>query len=293
MNILDAIGNTPLLKIEEGIYAKAEFLNPSGSLKARMALYLIERAEKEGLLRPGMTIIEATSGSTGNALAMVAAHKGYRLKILIPEGYTNERTQISRAMGAEIEHIDHFFVNKAHEKSLEIGAQENYYCPEQFDNEWNVQGHRENLGPEITAQAQEHELRFDAIVQGAGTGGTIIGVTQALRADHNAALKCFLMEPAESRTIAKNEVNEHNIQGIADGWVPSIIERHKDVIDEYVAVTSQTALETCHELARRGLFVGHSSGANIAAARAILKDNPEIKNIVTFLCDKGEKYLSD
>lgn len=292
MSILNAIGNTPLLKIEDGIYAKAEYLNPSGSLKARMAMYLIKRAEREGLLKPGMTIVEATSGSTGNALALLAAVKGYKLKILIPEGYSNERTMISKGLGAQVEHVDHFFVNQAHEMALEMGKQDGYYCPAQFDNDWNPEGHATFLGPEIDQQARDI-VKFDAVVQGAGTGGTIIGVTKALRKLHNPELKCFVLEPAESRTIETGQVAEHKIQGIADGWEPSIITRNKDMIDGFIPVPSDDAIKTCHELAHKGLFVGPSSGANIAAARDILKSNPDVKNVVTFLCDKGEKYLSD
>lgn len=292
-NLLDSIGNTPLLDLGGGVYAKAEFLNPSGSLKARMAKYLIERAEKEGVLKKGMTIVEASSGSTGNALSMVGAIKGYKVKILTANGYSSERSTITRALGADIEFIDHFFVNAAHQKALELGQQDDYYCPAQFDSEWNVDGHKAWLGQEIIDDAREANLTFDAIVQGAGTGGTIIGVTQALRANHNADLQCFLLEPAESRTVETGAAHEHKIEGISDGWVPSIIERHRAMIDGFVPVPSDVAFATCHELAKtKGLFVGPSSGANVWAGRKLIAEHDDIKSVITFLCDKGEKYLS-
>lgn len=292
-DLLSCIGNTPLLDLGNGVYAKAEFLNPSGSLKARMAKYLIERAEREGILKNGMTIVEASSGSTGNALSMVGAIKGYKVKILTANGYSSERSTITKALGADIEFIDHFFVNAAHQKALELGKQDGYFCPAQFDNEWNVDGHREWLGQEIIRDASEANIKFDAIVQGAGTGGTIIGVTQALRANHNPNLKCFLLEPAESRTVETGVAQEHKIEGISDGWVPSIIERHRAMIDGFVPVPSDIAFTTCHELAKtRGLFIGPSSGANVWAARKLINEHKDIKNVITFLCDKGEKYLS-
>lgn len=292
-NLLESIGNTPLLDLGNGVYAKAEFLNPSGSLKARMAKYLIERAEREGVLKKGMTIVEASSGSTGNALAMVGAIKGYKVKILTANGYSSERSMITKALGADIEFMDHFFVNAAHQKALELGKQDGYFCPAQFDSEWNVEGHREWLGQEIIEDAVEENLKFDAIVQGAGTGGTLIGVTQALRADHNSNLKCFLLEPSESRTVETGEAQMHKIEGISDGWVPSIIERHRDMIDGFMPVPSEIAFETCQELAKtKGLFVGPSSGANVWAARQMIANHNNINKVITFLCDKGEKYLS-
>src|SRR6185437_14906201 len=143
--ILDAIGDTPLLSVE-GIYAKIEFLNPSGSIKARIAKYMIER---EGLLKPGDTIVEATSGNTGNALSMVAAVKGYRMQVVMPEGLSSERVAISRAFGAEVLFCGNFHVNEALARAKELGAQPGYFCPSQFESEWNVEENREVLGPEI------------------------------------------------------------------------------------------------------------------------------------------------
>ncbi len=291
-SILENIGHTPLLELEEGIYAKAEFMNPSGSIKARMANYMIEKAEAEGLLKPGDTIVEATSGNTGNALSMIAAVKGYKMIVMIPEGYTNERVQISRGFGAEIRFVGHFQVNEARAAAIELGQQEGYYCPAQFDNEWNVEENREWLGREIISQIPEG-MKIDAVVQGVGTGGTLVGVSQALRQWHNPELKSFAMEPTESRTIECCMVADHKIEGISDGFVPTIYDRHRDEIDEIISVDSAVAIDEARKMAsQKGLFVGPSSGANYWAARKIRQDNPSIKNVLTLLCDRGEKYLS-
>src|SRR5918996_1352802 len=177
--ILDAIGNTPMLEVE-GIYCKLEFLNPSGSVKARIAKYMIERAEDEGLLKHGDTIVEATSGNTGNALSMVAAVKGYRMLVVMPEGMSGERVAISRAFGAEVLQVGHFHVDEALKKAKELGRQDGYFCPSQFESEWNVEENRVWLGPETLAQLPEGAVP-DALVMGVGTGGTLIGVGQAFR----------------------------------------------------------------------------------------------------------------
>lgn len=292
-DILQTIGNTPLLDLGDGIFAKAEFLNPSGSIKARMANYMIERAEKEGLLKPGDTIVEATSGNTGNALSMIAAVKGYKMLVLMPEGYSNERLRISTGYGAELRFVGHFQVNEARAEAIRMGRQPGFYCPAQFDNEWNVEENREWLGREIIAQLDESGIKIDAVVQGVGTGGTLIGVGQALRRWHNPGLKVFAMEPTESRTIECCMVADHKIEGISDGFVPTIYERHKGEVDEIISVDSLVAIDEAKRMAReKGLFVGPSSGANYWAAREIRRRHPEIKTILTLLCDKGEKYLS-
>ena len=291
-NILDGIGNTPLLNLGDGIYAKAEFLNPSGSIKARMAKYMIERGEEEGLLKPGDTIVESTSGNTGNAMSMVAAVKGYKMLVLMPDGYSNERVKISRAYGAELKLVGHFQVNEARKLAIEMGQKEGYYCPQQFDNEWNVIENKEWLGRESIDQIPDG-VTIDAIVQGVGTGGTLIGATQALREWHNPNCKSFAMEPSESRTLECCIVSDHKIEGISDGFIPTIYERHRDEITDIVSIDSNEAIEESKRLAKNyGLFVGPSSGANLLAAKAVKKAHPDVKNILTFLCDKGEKYLS-
>lgn len=290
--ILSAIGKTAFLDLGDGIWAKAELMNPSGSIKARMANYMIERAEAAGLLNPGDTIVEATSGNTGNALSMIAAAKGYKIVVMIPEGYSNERVQISKGYGAEIRFVGHFQVNEARAAAIALGRQNGFYCPAQFDNEWNVEENREWLGREILRQIPEG-FKFDALVQGVGTGGTLIGVSQALKAWHNPAIKVFAMEPTESQTIECCIAADHQIEGISDGFVPTIYQRHRHEIDDIVSVDSDIAIEEARKMAReRGLFVGPSSGANFWAARKIKRDNPSIKTVLTLLCDRGEKYLS-
>ena len=271
--ILDSIGNTPLIEVEPGIWAKCEFLNPSGSIKARMAYYVIDRAEREGLLKKGDTIVEATSGNTGNAMSMVAAVKGYKMIVVMPRGFTQERTKITYAFGAEIKFIGHFQVNEAMAEAKRMGAQPGYFCPQQFDTEWNVDENREWLGKEILGQIPAG-LRFDALVQGVGTGGTLIGVGQALRQGHNKAMKVFAMEPSESPTLGRGIVADHKIEGIADGFVPGIYERHSSEVDGTLEVDSDMAIDVMRELARNnGLFVGPSSGGNIAAARMLKKQH--------------------
>ena len=290
-NILDAIGGTPLVEVE-GVYCKLEYLNPSGSVKARIAKYMIERAEDEGLLRHGDTIVEATSGNTGNALSMVAAVKGYRMLVAMPEGMSGERVAISRAFGADVMEIGHFHVNEALAKAKELGEEPGYFCPSQFESEWNVEENRIWLGPEILEQLPEGVVP-DAMVMGVGTGGTLIGVGQAFR-ERNPAVKLFAMEPSESSTILCGEVGDHLIEGISDGFVPGIFERHQQLVDTALTVDSEEAVAEMRRLAREhGLFVGPSSGANLIAARKVRESYPDLETIVTLFCDEGEKYISE
>ncbi len=266
--ILDAIGNTPLVMVD-GIWAKLEFLNPSGSIKARIAKYMIERAEREGLLRPGDTIVEASSGNTGNAMSMVAAVKGYRMLTL-----------------------GDFHVNDALAKVAELGRQPGYFAPQQFDSEWNVEENRTWLGPETLAQLPDGVVP-DAVVGGVGTGGTIVGVGQCFR-ERNPSCRVVAVEPNESCTLMCGEVGRHLIEGIADGFVPGIFARHRHIIDEIVAVDSGAAISEMRRLAREfGLFVGPSSGAHLVAARELRARHPGLRHVVTFFCDEGEKYIND
>lgn len=286
--ILDAIGNTPLIQIE-GIWVKMEYLNPSGSIKARIAKYIIERAEKEGLLKPGDTIVEASSGNTGNAMSMVAAVKGYKMIVVMPDGMSPERTAISRAFGAEVRLMGDFHVTDALAEARRMGALPGYFAPQQFDNEWNVDENREWLGQEIL---QQMPVLPDLVIGGIGTGGTIIGVGQALKAA-NPDCKVIALEPAESCTILCGEISKHLIEGIADGFIPGIVKRHRDFIDGFVDVHSEESIVEMRRLAREhGIFVGPSSGAHLIAAK-LLKEQYDVKNVVTFFCDEGEKYITD
>ena len=290
-NILDAIGGTPLIEVE-GIYAKLEFLNPSGSIKARIAKYMIERAEREGLLHPSDTIVEATSGNTGNALSLVAAVKGYRMLVVMPEGLSSERVAISRAYGAEVLFSGHFHVNDALKRAAELGAQPGYFSPHQFESEWNVEENRTILGPEILGQLPGGALP-DALVMGVGTGGTLVGVGQAFR-EVNPRVRLFAMEPTESRTLLCGEIGAHQIEGISDGFVPGIFARHRELVNQVLSISSTEAVEAMRKLAREhGLFCGPSSGAHLLAAKHIRRQYPELKIVITLFCDEGEKYLNE
>lgn len=294
-SVLDAIGDTPLIRLE-GIWVKLEYLNPSGSIKARIAKYMIERAEREGLLRPGDTIVEASSGNTGNALSMVAAVKGYRMLVVMPGNLSAERTAISRAFGAEVITVGDFHVNAAYDRARELGALPGYFAPAQFDNEWNVEENRTWLGPEILRQLPAGRLP-DAVVGGVGTGGTVIGVGTCLR-EANPACHIAVVEPNESCTLGCGEIGKHLIEGIADGFVPGIFARHAELVDSVLAVDSALAVAEMRRLAyQHGLFVGPSSGAHLVAAKQLARrlaaERGTEVDVVTFFCDEGEKYLSD
>lgn len=288
--ILSAIGDTPLLRIDD-IWVKLEYLNPSGSIKARIARYIIERAEQEGVLQPGDTIVEASSGNTGNAMSMVAAVKGYRMLVVMPNGMSPERTAISRAFGAEVMTLGDFHVNDALAKVRELGQQPGYFAPQQFDNEWNVEENRAWLGEEILDQLPEGVVP-DAVVGGVGTGGTIVGVGERFK-EANPDCLVVALEPDESCTILCGEIGKHLIEGISDGFVPGIIERHRKELDRVVSVDSATAVAEMRRLANtHGVFVGPSSGAHLVAARR-LRSELGLSQVVTFFCDEGEKYLHD
>ena len=289
-SVLEAIGDTPLLRID-GIWVKLEYLNPSGSIKARIARYIIERAEREGLLRPGDTIVEASSGNTGNAMSMVAAVKGYRMLVVMPNGMSPERTAISRAFGAEVMAVGDFHVNDALATVRALGSRPGYFAPQQFDNEWNVEENRVWLGSEILDQLPEGVVP-DAVVGGVGTGGTIVGVGERFK-EVNPGCLVVAMEPDESCTILCGETGKHLIEGISDGFVPGIIERHRSELDRVVSVESAAAVAEMRRLARtHGVFVGPSSGAHLVAASRI-KRELGLDHVVTFFCDEGEKYLQD
>lgn len=289
--VLDGIGDTPLVQVD-GVWAKLEFLNPSGSVKARIARYIVERAEAEGQLSPGDTIVEASSGNTGNAFAMVAAVKGYRMLVVMPHGMSAERLAISRAFGAEVELVGDFHVNAALERARELGGRPGYFAPAQFESEWNVEENRTWLGPEILRQLPAGTVP-DALVVGVGTGGTLIGVGQAFR-EVNPAIRLVAVEPDESCTILCGEIGRHQIEGIADGFVPGIVQRHLASIDETIAVHGPESVSAMRRLAREyGMFVGPSSGAHLVAALRLRERDPSLATIVTVFCDEGEKYIHD
>ncbi|HEV7958822.1 MAG TPA: cysteine synthase family protein [Acidimicrobiales bacterium] len=289
--VLEAIGSTPLIQVD-GIFVKLEYLNPSGSIKARMARYIIERAEREGLLHPGDTIVEASSGNTGNAMSMVAAVLGYKMLVVMPEGLSPERAAISLAFGAQMLTVGTFHVNEALDEASRLGDQPGYFAPHQFESEWNVEENRTWLGPEILGQLPEGTLP-DAFVMGVGTGGTLIGVGQAFRNVNPTAL-IVALEPSESCTIQCGDTGLHQIVGISDGFVPTIYQRHHEMVDRVMGVHSDDAVREMRRLARdHGLLVGPSSGANMIVARRLRDELSDGSTIVTILCDEGEKYLSE
>jgi cysteine synthase A len=286
--ILDAIGNTPLINIE-GIFVKMEYLNPSGSIKARIAKYMIERAELEGILKPGDIIVEASSGNTGNAMSMVAAVKGYKMLVITPEGLSQERIAISKAFGAEVRTLGDFHVNSALAEVRRLANEPGYFAPQQFDNEWNVIENHDWLGQEILRGLTS---KPDLVVGGVGTGGTLIGVGSAFKEVNPASLS-YALEPSESCTIACGEVAKHLIEGISDGFIPGIIERHSKEIDGFIHIHSDDAVAETRRLAREhGIFVGPSSGGHMLAAKQ-LKAELGLTTVVTFFCDEGEKYIND
>ncbi len=294
-NVLDAIGNTPLvpLAITKGgqaeIYAKLEFLNPSGSIKDRMALYMADVAEREGLLRPGATIVEATSGNTGISFAMLAALRGYRMVAVMPEYMTEERRALIRGYGAEIVLTPSQELCEGAARRADQMAAENpgWWLPGQFTNRTNVDAHRLTTGREIIEQSK---AKVDAFVAGIGTGGTLMGVAEALRAE-DGRVHIVAVEPAESAVMSGGEPGMHKIQGIGPGFVPAIVDM--SLIDEVIVIGSDEAIAMAKRLAHElGLLVGVSSGANVLASLRVAQRLGAGKRVVTVLPDRAERYAS-
>jgi cysteine synthase A len=294
-SILELVGNTPLVKLAKindtssTILAKMEALNPSGSIKDVMALYMMEIAEKKGLLKPGSKIIEATSGNTGIAFAMLAPLKGYKFIAVMPEHMSKERRQMMQAFGAEIVLTPEKEGFPGSIKKSEQLARENkdVWLPRQFDNPDNIAAHREITAKRILAEVKE---RIDAFVAGGGTWGTLMGVGEVLRKVY-PKVKIVGVEPAESAVVSGGKPASHIIQGIGPGFIPSLLNR--DLLDEVIAVKGSDAVEMTRRLMKEeGLMVGISSGANVLAALEIARRSGEGKTIVTVLPDRGERYLS-
>ena len=293
------IGKTPLLeltRIEEElglkakVLAKLEYFNPAGSVKDRIAKRMIEDAEASGKLKPGATIIEPTSGNTGIGLAAVAAAKGYKTIIVMPETMSVERRQLMKAYGAELVLTEGAKGMKgAIAKAEEIAAEtENSYIPGQFVNPSNPAAHRDTTGPEIW---EDTDGKVDYFVAGVGTGGTVTGVGEYLKSK-NEDVKVVAVEPEASQTLAKGEAAPHKIQGIGAGFVPETLNTH--IYDEIIPVTNEDAFETGRLIGhKQGVLVGISSGAAVWAAIELAK-KPENggKNIVVLLPDTGDRYLS-
>ena len=292
-SVLEMIGNTPLISLEQTtglqIYAKAEFLNPGGSIKDRIALNMIEQAEKDGRLRPGMTIIEPTSGNTGIGLALCGVRKGYRVIIVMPENMSEERKKIIRALGAELVLTDpKLSIAGSVAKAEEIAsASPEYFIPQQFQNPANPQIHYTTTAVELVRQLGK---RIDVYVSGVGSGGTLQGVAQYLL-EQNPNCKIAAVEPKNVSALLGDEPGLHQIQGIGDGFIPDILDT--SIITDIIEVTDEDAINTARELARvQGLLVGTSSGANVWAAKYMAEKYGKDKVIATVLPDRAERYFS-
>lgn len=292
-NVIDLIGNTPLVSLEKmtglPIYAKAEFLNPGGSIKDRVAKNMIEQAEKKGILKPGMTIVEPTSGNTGIGLAFVGVRKGYRVIIVMPENMSEERKKIICALGAELvltppEESIGGSVKKAEELVGEIG---NCFMPQQFTNPDNPNIHYHTTAVELYDQL---DGKVDIFVSGLGSGGTLQGVGKYLK-EKNPDLKVVAVEPKNVSALLGHEPGLHSIQGIGDGFIPEVLDT--SLIDDIVEVTDEDAIRTARELASvQGLLCGTSSGANVWACKKIADKYGKDKVIATVLADRAERYFS-
>jgi len=296
-SVLDLIGSTPVVRLSrlpelEGVqaevWAKLENLNPGGSVKDRICLSMIEAAERDGLLRPGGTIIEPTSGNTGIGLALVAAIKGYRLVLTMPDTMSEERRSLLLAYGARLELTpDSKGMHAAVRRAEELMAQHSeWYMPQQFSNPANPDAHRRTTGPEIVRQLP----RVDAFVSAVGTGGTITGVGEVLR-DRNQRVHIVAVEPAASPVLSGGQPGFHHIQGIGAGFVPDVLDTH--IYDEVVTIADAVASAHSRSLARHeGHLVGISAGANCAAAIQVARRLGKGAVVLTVFCDTGERYLT-
>ncbi len=295
-NVLDLVGNTPLVRLNRlpggrsaEVLGKLESLNPAGSVKDRIACAMVETAEREGRLKPGATIVEPTSGNTGIGLAMVAAVKGYKLVLTMPEDMSLERRKLLGRYGAEIVLTPAIegMSGAVHAANRLIDEHPDYFMPQQFMNPANPEIHRQTTAQEIL---QATGGRVDAFVAGVGTGGTITGVGEVLRErDPNTLI--VAVEPARSPVLRGGRSGMHAIQGIGASFVPGVLNR--SIFQELIAVGDDDALEMSRRLAREeGLLVGISSGANVVAALKVAKRLGAGKTVVTMLCDTGERYLS-
>lgn len=295
-SILNTIGGTPLVKLNKllphgsaQILMKIESFNPGGSVKDRIALNMIEDAEKKGLLKKGMTIVEPTSGNTGIGLAMVAAVKGYSIIFTMPETMSVERRIILEQFGAKLilTQGDKGMVGAVIE-AQNICDNDSYYMPQQFENESNPEIHRKTTAEEIIYDMEKTAL--DYLVVGVGTGGTITGVGEVLKEKYSD-LKVIAVEPVDSPFLSQGTAGPHQIQGIGAGFIPDILDL--DIIDEVITVGNEDAFEVSKELcSKEGILAGISSGANIWAALEVAKKAGEGKTVLTFLPDTGERYLS-
>lgn len=286
------VGNTPLLKVD-GIFAKLECTNPLGSIKDRMAKYVIDQSEKLGLLKPGMTIVEASSGNTGIALSFFAREKGYHVVIVMPENMTKERKRIVKSLGAELILCSEGNFEEAVKIRNELAQKYGYFNPDQFSNPLNVECHYNTTAQEILDQIKTYSERVDAFVGGVGTGGTLIGCAKRLR-EVFPKVKIIAVEPSESPVMSGGKPGIHGIQGIGDGFIPALASDGKaglhSLIDEVVCVSTEEAKKSAQYLAdAKSACVGISSGANFLVAKRAAEVNA---TVVTVFPDGFSKYKS-
>ena len=290
MKLSKNIGNTPLIKITDKIYAKAELFNPTGSIKDRPASYIINNAEKKGLLKKGDTIIEATSGNMGVSFAWLAAERGYKCVIVMPNNMSLERKQTLQYYGAELIEVDAGNFDEAIRLRDELAEKNGWFNCNQFANPLNIESHRNTTAVEINHQVYSEMYNYiEAFVSGTGTGGTLMGAGLKLK-ELTPDMKIVAVEPEESPVMSGGEPGLHGIQGIGDG---SKFLVDLTFVDEIVTIKTEDAKERARQLAREhGIFVGISAGANILASEKwVEKNNPE-GIVVTFLCDRGDRYFS-
>ena len=290
-NVLDMIGNTPMIKLNNignsNLYVKLEKYNPAGSIKDRAVYYMVENLEKNGLLKKGDVLVEATSGNTGIALSMIGSLKGYKVIIVMPETMSVERRTLMKAYGAELILTDGSLGMKGSIEKMNklLSENSNYISLKQFDNEYNPLAHYETTGVEIYNQVKD----IDIFVCGVGTGGTISGVGKYLK-EQNPNIKVVAVEPEGSPVISKNKKGSHKIQGIGAGFIPK--NYNENVVDEVMTITDEESYEGVRIMAQKeGILVGISSGANIYAALKLCEMYPD-KKIVTVAPDGIDKYMS-
>ncbi len=295
-SVTELIGKTPIVKLNKlvpedsaDVFVKLEFFNPGGSVKDRIALSMIEKAEHDGLLKPGDTIIEPTSGNTGIGLSMVGVAKGYKVIIVMPETMSIERRLLMKGYGAELILTPGVDGISGSIREAERLAKENgYFLPLQFENEANPLVHEKTTGPEIHQAFGVNGL--DAFVAGIGTGGTITGAGRELKRVY-PKIELVGVEPAESAILEGKEAGPHKIQGIGTGFVPKTLDT--SVYDKVLSVTGDEAMETAREVGRKeGILIGISSGAAIAAALKVAKELGKGKKVLAVVPDNGERYLS-
>jgi len=294
--ITELIGRTPLVRLNRlskpggaTIYGKVEFFNPGGSVKDRICLNMINEAERQGKLKPGGTIVEPTSGNTGIGLALIAAVRGYKLILVMPESMSMERASLLSSYGAQLVLTPAWEGMKGSIREAESLLMQNpsYFMPDQFSNPANPAIHKQTTAPEIW---EALDGKIDAFVAAVGTGGTITGCGEVFK-ERNPSIQVIAVEPAGSPVLSGGEPGPHKIQGIGAGFIPQVLNRK--ILDRVIKVTDDEAYQTAKQLSKmEGLLVGISAGANVFAAQQVADELGPGKNVVTVLCDTGERYIS-